>query len=112
MSKWTHQAALKLFQDLIRAPSPNPPGDITAVADVLSAILTDEGIDFETRTSKTGVTNLVALLEGSEGTNGPKFLFNGHLGRVTSSRIRARCSKYGWMSLTVSTMKGTVRSSS
>jgi acetylornithine deacetylase/succinyl-diaminopimelate desuccinylase family protein len=82
MSKWTQQAALTLFQDLIRTPSPNPPGDITAVADVLSTILTDEGIDFETRTSKTGVTNLVALLEGSEGTNGPKFLFNGHLDTV------------------------------
>ncbi len=44
MSKWTQQAALTLFQDLIRAPSPNPPGDITAVAEVLSTILTDEAL--------------------------------------------------------------------
>jgi acetylornithine deacetylase/succinyl-diaminopimelate desuccinylase family protein len=82
MTNWTDQTVLKLFQDIIRAPSPNPPGDITACADIVCAVLSEVGIPYEKRTSKPGVTNVVAWLDGSEGTDGPTFLFNGHLDTV------------------------------
>jgi succinyl-diaminopimelate desuccinylase len=81
----TSQAELLgLLRDLIRSPSPNPPGDIRACTQIVAAVLSREGIDFRIDESKAGVSNLIAELEGSleAGSKGPTLLFNGHLDTV------------------------------
>jgi succinyl-diaminopimelate desuccinylase len=75
---------LGLLRDLIRNPSPNPPGDIRACTAIVAAVLSREGIGFRIDESKAGITNLIAELDGSlgAGSKGPTLLFNGHLDTV------------------------------
>jgi succinyl-diaminopimelate desuccinylase len=72
---------LRILQDLIRAKSPNPPGDVSACTAVISALLRNEGIPFEVDESQPGIKNIVATLKGSRGPDGSgkSLMFNGHI---------------------------------
>ena len=74
----------ELLQDLVRTPSPSPPGDISACTRLLARILEREGIAFRIDESKPGIQNLIAELPGglNGSENGPTLLFNGHLDTV------------------------------
>lgn len=69
---------LEFARELIRTPSPNPPGDERAVADVVVEKLRDLGIDeVETLGADEKRPNLIARLEGSR--QGPTLMLSGHL---------------------------------
>jgi acetylornithine deacetylase/succinyl-diaminopimelate desuccinylase len=80
----TENDALELVQNLIRQPSPNPPGDISACSRVLMAVLDKEGIPYTLHEPQPGVQNLVTHLEGTIGNpdSGRSILINGHLDTV------------------------------
>lgn len=69
---------LEFARDLIRTPSPNPPGDERAVADLVTARLRELGV---TEVERLGAhperPNLVVRLRGSG--KGPKLMLSGHL---------------------------------
>lgn len=63
---------------LVRLPSPNPPGDVAAVADAAAAMLGEiEGVTLERFETAPGIVNLVARIAGAGA--GRRFVFNGHL---------------------------------
>ena len=63
---------------LVRRPSPNPPGDIGAVAEAAAGLLAEiEGCALERFETAPGIVNLVARIEGAGPGRG--FVFNGHL---------------------------------
>ncbi len=69
---------LEFTRELIRTPSPNPPGDERAVADLVTTKLQELGIDeivrvgaYETR------PNLIATVRGTSA--GPTLMLSGHL---------------------------------
>lgn len=72
---------LELLQRLVRAKSPNPPGDTTAAARVLTDYLTDRGIPYEVITVQAGCPNVVSeFVGGQPGSNsGPRVVLNGHI---------------------------------
>jgi succinyl-diaminopimelate desuccinylase len=70
-----------LTQNLIRQKSVNPPGDVSAAAQVLQDDLSSIGMDVTLHTSGLGMVNLQAILKGA--TANPRFLFNGHTDVVT-----------------------------
>ncbi len=72
---------LCILQDLIRAKSPNPPGDVSACADALAVVLRKEGIPFTVDESLPGIKNIIATLKGSRGKEGAgkTLMFNGHI---------------------------------
>lgn len=74
----------ELLQDLIRAKSPNPPGDVSACVDLISGILTQENIPFEIKEPKPGKKSVIAELVGRSGNSrsGKTLLFNGHLDTI------------------------------
>lgn len=85
MSKvMTENDALELVQKLIRQPSPNPPGDISACSRVLMDVFDKEGIPYTLHEPQPGVQNLVTHLEGTIGNpdSGRSILINGHLDTV------------------------------
>src|SRR5262249_47034311 len=62
----------------VAAPSPNPPGDVTAAAAVAAAFLeTINGAEVERFESAPGIVNVVARIAG--GRPGRRLVFNGHL---------------------------------
>jgi len=62
---------------LVRAPSPNPPGDTREVADILVAYLSSYGIPSEIQKSHDLMPNVIARV-GSAGS-GPVLVMNGHI---------------------------------
>ena len=78
------QEPLELLMALIRAKSPDPPGDITACTEIITNLLSQEGIAFEIVESKPHIKNIVAVMEGSlrSVSKGQTLLFNGHLDTV------------------------------
>jgi acetylornithine deacetylase/succinyl-diaminopimelate desuccinylase family protein len=67
-----------LTRALVAAPSPNPPGDVTASAAVAVDFLqTITGAEVERFESAPGIVNVVARIPG--GQPGRRVVFNGHL---------------------------------
>jgi len=67
-----------IAQALIRAPSPNPPGDTKAVARVaLDLLRAVPGAEVEEVTAQQPFVNLVARIRGN--AKGRRLIFNGHL---------------------------------
>ena len=65
-------------QALVRAASPNPPGDTSAVADVAQDLMADiPGIEIRRFEPEPGIVSLLARLNG--GSPGRRLIFNGHL---------------------------------
>jgi len=68
-----------LLQQLIRIPSPNPPGDCRAIADFCEALLQQGGFE----TMKVAPDNRAWSVVGSVGDgNGPTILFHAHIDTV------------------------------
>jgi acetylornithine deacetylase len=69
---------LEFARDLIRTPSPNPPGDERAVADAITARLRSLGLE---RVDRLGSSehrpNLIVTVEGE--TEGPTLMLAGHM---------------------------------
>jgi len=69
---------IALTRALVAAPSPNPPGDVTAAAAVAGDFLqTITGAEVERFASAPGIVNVVARIKG--GRPGRRLVFNGHL---------------------------------
>ena len=68
---------LTLAGDLIRARSPNPPGETRAVAQRIAAGLDAEGLDYAVCTPDPARPNLVASFSGV--ANGRTLVLNGHM---------------------------------
>jgi succinyl-diaminopimelate desuccinylase len=66
------------LQQLIRAPSPNPPGDTTQAARVITNYLKEHGADPETIAPFTHLPNVVADFQGGKGA-GQRVILNGHI---------------------------------
>jgi succinyl-diaminopimelate desuccinylase len=67
-----------LTRALVAAPSPNPPGDVTAAAAVaLTFLQTMTGAEVERFESAPGIVNVVARIAGDR--PGRRLVFNGHL---------------------------------
>lgn len=74
----------------LRAPSINPPGDEKLAADVLAALLAEDGIDSEIDVfdpSQPNRANLYARLKG-DGTGGGPICLVSHLDVVTAEPVR------------------------
>ena len=69
---------IALTRQLVAAPSPNPPGDVTAAAAVALAFLRGiDGAKIERFEPAPGIVNVVARVAG--GRPGRRLVFNGHL---------------------------------
>ncbi|MBK0328110.1 ArgE/DapE family deacylase [Rhodobacteraceae bacterium F11138] len=66
-----------LLQTLIRAPSPNPPGDTRQAAQVLLDYLESRGLSADVIEPQPNAPNLLASFAGK--TDGPHLVLNGHL---------------------------------
>ncbi|ETS82883.1 hypothetical protein PFICI_04759 [Pestalotiopsis fici W106-1] len=69
---------IRMLQALVRAASPNPPGETTAAAAVLANYLTSKGIHHKLISPKQGQPNIVSEFEGGSGP-GPRVVLNGHM---------------------------------
>jgi hypothetical protein len=69
---------VRFLQAFLRAPSPNPPGDTRAAADVVSGYLAGRGIDAVTIAPQPEMPNIVADCRGSRG-DGKRLMLNGHI---------------------------------
>lgn len=78
---------IDFLRDLVRVPSVNPPGDVTAAIDVCDRTLREAG--FQTRSEAVEPTkpNLVAELGGGGG--GPTVCFNAHVDVVPTGEESA-----------------------
>ncbi|OCL07674.1 acetylornithine deacetylase/succinyldiaminopimelate desuccinylase-like deacylase [Glonium stellatum] len=63
---------------LIRAPSPNPPGDTTKAAHVVLDFLSKHGVVTDTIAPQPHMPNIVADFQGAQGP-GPRVVLNGHI---------------------------------
>ncbi len=73
-----NDAGLTAFlANLVRAPSPNPPGNEGLVAELMVTRLAGLGFEITTVEAAPGRPSVVARLAGSGG--GPTLLFNGHM---------------------------------
>jgi len=69
---------IETTQKLVAAASPNPPGDVTAVAELAMSLLQSiEGIRIARYQTAPGIVNLVAVIPGTG--PGRRLIFNGHL---------------------------------
>ncbi|KAF7514875.1 hypothetical protein G7054_g14927 [Neopestalotiopsis clavispora] len=69
---------LRMLQALVRAASPNPPGETIAAAAVLMDYLSSNGIDYKLISPKEGLPNIVSEFQGGSGP-GPRIVLNGHM---------------------------------
>lgn len=69
---------ISFLQEVVQAPSPNPPGDTTQVASVISKYLQAKGIPFTTLASKEELPNIVSEFSGTAST-GPRVAMNSHM---------------------------------
>ncbi|KAJ9619947.1 hypothetical protein H2203_008222 [Taxawa tesnikishii (nom. ined.)] len=65
------------LQSLISAPSPNPPGDTTAVAQVIVEFLSQYGVHTDVITASDNMPNVVSVL--NEPAPGPCLVMNPHI---------------------------------
>jgi len=69
---------IETTQKLVAAASPNPPGDVTGVAEVATSLLeVIEGVRLARYETAPGIVNLVAVITGAG--PGRRLVFNGHL---------------------------------
>lgn len=69
---------IETTQKLVAMASPNPPGDVTAVAEMAGNLLqTIQGVRIARYETAPGIVNLVAVIAGSG--PGRRLVFNGHL---------------------------------
>jgi succinyl-diaminopimelate desuccinylase len=74
----SRERLLALTQELIRIPSPNPPGDTTELARRTAALLRDvPGAEVAEVTAAAPMTNVIARLHGTG--PGRRLVLNGHL---------------------------------
>lgn len=66
-----------LFKALLREPSPNPPGDTRAAADVVKAFLDGRGANFRVISPHPQMPNIVASFDAAK--PGRHLVLNGHL---------------------------------
>jgi succinyl-diaminopimelate desuccinylase len=66
-----------LAERLLAAPSPNPPGDVTAAAAVAQRYLSDAGVPHDVHVPASGRRNIVATIGGER--PGPHIVLNAHL---------------------------------
>ncbi|CAK7201590.1 hypothetical protein SEUCBS139899_004298 [Sporothrix eucalyptigena] len=76
---------IRFLQEFVQAPSPNPPGDTRAAADVVTSFLTEHNIPYEIVDPDRGdgsdtslYPNIVSEFTGGAGP-GPRIVMNGHL---------------------------------
>ena len=69
---------IAFLQALIQAPSPNPPGDTTLVAKVVTEYLDQQGVVTTTIAPKETLPNIVSDFIGGRG-DGPRVVMNGHM---------------------------------
>jgi succinyl-diaminopimelate desuccinylase len=87
---WLNDHAAQLIDfcaALVRAASPNPPGDTRAPAALVEALLTQHGIAFENIASQSHMPNLVASIAGAR--PGPHLTLIGHLDTYPAGDERA-----------------------
>lgn len=68
---------IDFLRRLVRAPSPNPPGDTRAAADVVVSFLSAKGIASDFVAPQPDMPNVVAESTGNEGSR--RLILNGHL---------------------------------
>src|SRR5579863_9359091 len=69
---------IETTQKLVAVASPNPPGDVTAVAEIAAGLLhVIEGVRVARYETAPGIVNLVAVMKGAG--PGRRLVFNGHL---------------------------------
>lgn len=69
---------VRFLQEFLRAPSPNPPGDTRAAADVVGRYLAGHGIGATTVAPQQEMPNVVADCTGNRG-EGRRLVLNGHI---------------------------------
>lgn len=69
---------IQLLQAFVRAASPNPPGNTTAAAKVLTQYLSDLNIPYAIIEPQQGLPNVVSEFQGGKGP-GPRVVLNGHI---------------------------------
>jgi len=72
------ESQIAFLQALIRAPSPNPPGDTTHAAEAVRNYLHDRGVPTRTIGPKAHLPNIVSDFNGLQGP-GPRVIMNGHM---------------------------------
>ena len=69
---------IETTQKLVAVASPNPPGDVTAVAEMAAGLLQEiDGVRITRYETAPGIVNLVAVIPGAG--PGRRLIFNGHL---------------------------------
>jgi succinyl-diaminopimelate desuccinylase len=69
---------IETTQKLVAVASPNPPGDVTAVAEMATSLLQAiDGVRIARYETAPGIVNLVAVIRGTG--PGRRLIFNGHL---------------------------------
>jgi succinyl-diaminopimelate desuccinylase len=69
---------IETTQKLVAVASPNPPGDVTAVAEMAAGLLEAiDGVRIKRYETAPGIVNLVAVIPGKG--PGRRLIFNGHL---------------------------------
>ena len=71
-------AHIAFLQAFVQAPSPNPPGDTRAAADVILKYLTERGIDSRVIAPRPQMPNIVSDFVCSN-REGPRLILNGHI---------------------------------
>ncbi|KAL4886039.1 hypothetical protein BJY04DRAFT_178403 [Aspergillus karnatakaensis] len=74
----TKDEQIRLLQSFVQAPSPNPPGNTIAVANVLTDYLSSISIPYSIIEPQPGQPNIVSEFEGKAGA-GPRVVLNGHI---------------------------------
>src|SRR5947209_356659 len=70
-------AAVRFAAELVRRPSPNPPGDTRPVAEAVGELLAEHGHDVAEVADQVHTPNLVASIEGTR--PGRHLVLNGHM---------------------------------
>jgi len=74
-----------LLASLVRAPSPNPPGDTRRVADLVAARLREAAVDFQVLADEPRKPNIIARV----GRGRPELMFSSHMDTVQPGSRRA-----------------------
>src|SRR5256712_11416764 len=78
-------ALVGLLANLVRTPSPNPPGDTRAVADLITARLRESALDLQALAAEPRKPNIVARI----GRGRPELLFTSHMDAAPAGNRRA-----------------------
>jgi acetylornithine deacetylase/succinyl-diaminopimelate desuccinylase-like protein len=86
--------ALQTLQRYVRIDTSNPPGNVTAAADFLEALLKQEGIEVTRYESGPGRSILLARLKG-DGSGGKAILLESHMDVVPTDAARWAHQPFG-----------------